>query len=229
MHDERSQDRRGGTRAGNSLRLCAVDRVERAPDELIRFALAPDGAIVPDLGRRLPGRGVWVTASRAHVAKAASGKVFARSLKTAVVVDPHLDATVERLLERRCAETLALANKAGLVVTGFERIGERIRAGDVAVLVHGSDAAADGAGKLDRRFAAQTGEAGGCFVVAPLTIDQMSLAIGRPNVVHAALIKGGATERFRIEAGRVMRYRSGFGHRDVSHCPANADASTGIE
>jgi len=183
---------------------------------------------VPDLARRLPGRGVWVSASQDQVAKAVKAKAFARSLKQQVDVDADLAERVGHLIERRVIDALALANKAGLVVTGFERIDSRLPAGDVAALVHGSDASADGAAKLDRRFRS-IGNGDECSVVAPLTVEQMSLAIGRPNVVHAALIKGGATERFLIEAGRLVRYRSGFGHRAANFCPANQDASTGNE
>lgn len=200
----------------DTLRLCAATRVSRSPDDLIRFVAGPDGAIVPDLGRRLPGRGVWVTADRESVAAAVRGKAFARSLKMPVTVPVDLPDLVERLLVRRLGDALAIANKSGTVLTGFEKIDRKLAAGDVAVLLHGSDAAAGGADRLDRKFRAVNGhDVDAIRVIKLLTIEQMSLAIGRPNVVHAALIKGGATERLMVEAGRLMRYRSGVGHSAI--------------
>lgn len=221
MVRQRSIDRLDGVLPEGSLRLCAATRVERSPDDLIRFVAGPEG-IVPDLARRLPGRGVWVTADRESVAKAVKSKAFARSLKAPVAVADDLATRVDGLLERRAAEALSLANKAGSVVTGFEKIDRRLASGDVTALVHGSDAADGGREKLDRKFVAIAGgERAAGRIVTLLTIDQISLAIGRPNVVHAALIKGGASERFMVEAGRLGRYRSGFGHSDSVENPEN--------
>lgn len=219
MARQRSPDRTDAAQPEGSLRLCAAWRVERDPADLIRFVQGPDG-IVPDLARRLPGRGVWVTADRESVAKAVKQKAFARSLKAPVAVPEDLADQVARLLERRLGEALSLANKSGSVLTGFEKVDRRLAAGDVTAVVHGSDAADGGCEKLDRKFRAVAGspEKPG-RIVTLLTIEQISLAIGRPNVVHAALIKGGASERFMVEAGRLERYRSGYGHSDLSDNP----------
>lgn len=199
-------------RSGDHARLCALSCAERPAGELIRFVVAPDGTLTPDLARRLPGRGVWVTADRASLEAAAKTKAFGRSLKQSVIVAPDLPAQVERLLEKRLGEALAIANKAGVVVAGFDKVDETLSAGKAALLVHGSDAALDGRGKLDRKFSAVQADKGR---VAPifddLTIAQLSLAMGRSNVVHAALIHGGVTEKFTIEAERLRRYRSGVG------------------
>lgn len=214
----------------DSLRLCAATRVTRQPADLIRFVAGPDGAIVPDLARRLPGRGVWVTADRESIGLAVSGKAFARSLKAPVGVAADLPDLVEGLLERRVIDALALANKSGSVLTGFEKIDRKLTAGAVVALVHGSDAAAGGREKLDRKFAAIAGgHTAAVRIVKPLTIEQMSLAIGRPNVVHAALIKGGATERFLVEAGRLQRYRSGLGHSAIEDIPPTTTFETDTE
>lgn len=205
--DQRPQPARGDA----GVRLCAATRVERPIDELIRFAAAPDGQIVPDLGRKLPGRGVWVTADRASVLAAVSGKAFARSLKRQVVVPADLADRVEALLLRRLEQALAIANKAGCVVFGFAQIDAELDRGRIKVMVHGSDAAAGGREKLDRKFMAVS-RAGGrpAPIVDLLTIAQISLAMGRDNVVHAGLTQGGATDRVVSEAERAMRYRAGF-------------------
>jgi len=208
-----AEDRQGSLQAkhGSPLRLCAVTRTHKGPDELIRFVLGPDGSIVPDLARRLPGRGVWVGATRRDVAAAIAHKAFARSLKRSVLVPDDLVDRVENLLKRRLADAISLGRKAGLLVAGFAKVEELIDLGQAVVLVHAADAAADGVGKLDRKFRALRGpgaEAG--TIVRELTSAELSLAIGRSNVVHAGLIQGGATKRLLSEAERLRRYRSGL-------------------
>ncbi|HJZ42463.1 MAG TPA: RNA-binding protein [Hyphomicrobiaceae bacterium] len=196
--------------ADGPVRLCAVSRSQKAPEDLIRFVLGPDGTIVPDLARRLPGRGVWVEATHAAVATAARRNVFARSLKRQVSVPADLAAQVERLMTRRLAEALSLAKKAGLAVSGFAKVEELMERGRAAVLLHAADAAADGAAKLDRKFKALMGEeAAKQAIVRELTGAEMSLAMGLANVVHAASSQGGASKRIVQEAERLRRYRSG--------------------
>ena len=202
-----------------SLRQCAVSRAELPPDDLIRFVLAPDGSILPDLARRSPGRGVWVAATRAMVEAAVRRKVFARSLKQPVVVPEDLPGLVERLLVKRVAEALSLANKAGLLVAGFAKVEGLLDQGQAAILLHASDAAADGVEKLNRKFKALVGS-DGCenSILAELTSAELSLAIGRPNVVHAAASEGGASQRMLQEAVRLRRYRAGEGQGPGLSC-----------
>ena len=201
------------------LRLCAVSRTERSPDDLIRFVLAPDGSIVPDLARRLPGRGVWVAATREAVTTAVRLKVFAKSLKQQVSVPDDLPGLVERLLARRLAEAFSLANKAGLLVAGFAKVDGLLDQNRAALLVHAIGAAPDGVAKLDRKFKALIGigEAGQA-TVGELTSAELSLAIGRSNVVHAAASEGGASRRILQEAVRLRRYRAGEGHGPGHSC-----------
>lgn len=207
LHRERDTADMAGPR-----RRCIVSREERAPDDLIRFVVDPAGAVVPDLGRKLPGRGVWVTADRASVVAAIKAKAFAKSLKRAVTVGDDLPQSVETLSLKRTLQALSLANKSGLVTTGFEKVDALITRGRPVALLHGSDAAEDGRGKLDRKFSAIQRDRGqSAHIVDWLTIEQLSLAIGRSNVVHAGLTQGGATKRFLSEAERLRRYRSGFG------------------
>jgi predicted RNA-binding protein YlxR (DUF448 family) len=210
-----------------SVRLCAVSRTQRPPDELIRFVLAPDGAIVPDLARRLPGRGVWVSATRDAVASAVRQKVFAKSLKQAVTVPEELPGRVEDLMRRRLAEAISLANKAGLLVSGFAKVEGLLEDRRAAVVVHASDAAADGVSKLDRKFKALAGpDCAGQSTVAELTSAELSLAIGRSNVVHAAASEGGASRRIIEEASRLRRYRAGEGESPGPSC-FSSESNTG--
>jgi uncharacterized protein len=206
------QDYDDGVATSGSLRRCVVTRAERDPADLLRFVVDPAGTIVPDLARKLPGRGVWVTADSATVAAAAKSNAFAKSLKRQVVVPPDLSNVVETLFVKRALEALSLANKAGLLTTGFEKVDALLEGGRAAALLHGSDAASDGRDRLDRKYTAIGREKGRSGpIVDWLTIAQLSLAIGRANVVHAGLKQGGATNRFLREAERLRRYRSGLG------------------
>lgn len=199
----------GGSPETGSERSCAVTRQACDPGDLIRFVLAPDASVVPDLDRKLPGRGVWLTANREIVEKAIKTKAFSRGFKAEAKADPALPERLDAMLLRRTADTLALANKAGLVSVGFQQVDSALEKGTVAVVVHGADAAADGCSKLDKKFRAiQRDLERPAPIVTALTLSEISLAMGRPSVVHAALIPGGLTERFLREAGRLVRYRT---------------------
>lgn len=200
--------------AVGSQRTCAVTRASLDPQELIRFVRSPDGTIVPDLARRLPGRGVWVSCNRAAVEMAVKAGAFTRSLRRQVSVPPDLADMVENLLRRRAVDSLSLANKAGLGTTGFAKVEAAIVSGGCAVLLHATDAADDGVRKLDQRLRAiwrSRGKEGEPVIVTALASAELSLAMGRSNVIHAALKNGGATGKFLTEVGRLQRYRAAPG------------------
>jgi predicted RNA-binding protein YlxR (DUF448 family) len=199
----------GGRDRSAPARLCAVSREQHPVEELVRFVAGPDGSIVPDLARRLPGRGVWVDATREAVKAAVGRKVFARSLQRQVAVPEDLPDQVERLMIRRLAESVSLANKAGLLVTGFAKVDELIGRGRAVLLIQAADGAPDGAAKLSSKFRASVGpERAAEATVTQLTGPQLDLAIGRSNVVHAAASGGGAAERILAEAARLRRFQS---------------------
>jgi uncharacterized protein len=203
---EQSDEARDGVEDG--VRSCALTRARRPKDELIRFVLGPDGTVVPDLKEKLPGRGVWLTADQETIAKAAKRNVFARALKTEAKVPEGLAAQVDRLLADAALSALALANKAGEAVFGHAKVEEALAKGRVLALVHAKEAAEDGCRKLD-------GKAKGLRERSPIPAirafgtDELSLASGRTNVIHAALIQGGAARKFLAAAARVERYRKG--------------------
>jgi predicted RNA-binding protein YlxR (DUF448 family) len=205
-----SDEDRGRQDRTAPVRLCAVTRVQHPVERLVRFVPAPDGTIVPDLARRLPGRGVWVEARRETVTAAVRRKAFARSLRRQVAVPEDLADQVERLMTRRLSEAISLANKAGLLVTGFAKVEQLIEDGRAVVLIHAADGAPDGVEKLSRKFRAVAGaERAEHAIVTELTGLQLDLAIGRSNVVHAAASGDGAAQRIVQEAGRLRRYGSG--------------------
>jgi predicted RNA-binding protein YlxR (DUF448 family) len=195
-------------REDETVRRCALTRARLPKQDLIRFVLAPSGEIVPDLKERLPGRGVWITADHAHVAEAAKRNVFAKALKAHAKVPAGLAEQVDRLLTETALGALALANKAGAVVFGAAKIEQAIDRGKVAALLHASDAAEDGCRKLDGKIRASAGGTSPS-PVRIFSADELGLASGKTNVIHAALIQGGAAANFLASASRAERYRKG--------------------
>ena len=184
-----------------------VSREARPVGDLIRFVLAPDGTVVPDLKRDLPGRGVWVEATRVAVDAAVKRRLFARSLRQNVEVAADLAGMVDGLLARQALGTFGLARKAGLVVTGFAKVEAAVARERLAGLVHAAEAGSDGVEKLAAALRRRFGGEVGCPVVRIFTGAQLDLALGRSNVIHAALLAGRASEIFFERAGALGRFR----------------------
>jgi predicted RNA-binding protein YlxR (DUF448 family) len=196
-------------RAPGQERLCIVAREVRPVAEMIRFVIGPDGVVVPDLKRRLPGRGVWVSANRKAVAEAVGRRAFARGFKADVRVAPDLPGTVEHLMERSALDALGIAYKAGRVAVGFSRVESALASEPVVALVHAADAGRDGARKIAAAARRHLGEkADGLAVVEVFTAAQLDLALGRPNVVHAALLAGPASDGFLARYRSLERFRT---------------------
>jgi len=178
----------GRARKGQQ-RSCIVTRVAQAPEGLIRFVLSPQGVVTPDIRRVLPGRGVWVTASRAVIAEAVKRKAFARAFRKDVTVPQDLADMVGGLLSKDALQALSLGNKAGAVVAGFEKVREALGAAKVTALIEASDGSADGRRKLVGAAQAQ-GDA--VPVLDSFASGELDLALGRSHVIHAALLKAPA-------------------------------------
>ena len=193
--------------APGTERLCAVTRAVKPVDELIRFVVGPDG-VVPDLKRKLPGRGLWVTAERATLKDAITRNIFARGFKSEVRVTPELVDQTERLLVRSALDALAIAGKSGLVAAGFAKTEAAITREKVVGLLHAADGSADGISKLAGMLR-QRDDAEGIAVIKAFTTAQLDLALGRSNVVHAALLAGPANDTFLARFARLQRFRTG--------------------
>jgi uncharacterized protein len=195
------------------MRMCAVSREVRPIDELIRFVVAPSGEVMADLKRKLPGRGLWISASRSAVAEAVRRHHFTRGFKRDVRVAATLASDTEALLERFAAEALGIAAKAGQVICGFAKVAdalERQPHGPVRALIHASDGAADGIRKLNAlagRNRKDDGKSADILIVNVLTSAQLDLALGRSNVIHAALLAGPASDTFLSRSQLLVRYR----------------------
>jgi uncharacterized protein len=191
------------------MRTCIVTRQTLPEDELIRFAAAPDGVVVPDVGCRLPGRGVWVTARADLVARAVERNLFARALRGDVTVPGLLVATVDGLLETYALRALSLAKKAGQIVTGFRQVDETVRQGRASLVLHALDAAADGNRKLEQAVRASVAAGSPDIPVRQIwNSAQMDLALGGHNVIHAGAIRGGAASALIGRIDKLERFRS---------------------
>jgi hypothetical protein len=172
---------------------------------MVRFVRAPSGDVVPDIAGDLPGRGVWITADRALVDKAVRKHAFARGLKpekgAGLTVPEDLSGAVEHLLAKRCLDLLGLARRSGALVAGMEKVAAAARSGDVSVLIAARDGAADGREKLKRLCP-------GIPVVELFSSGELGLALGRENVIHAALTSDGFAGRFKDEVRRLHGFRS---------------------
>ena len=175
------------------------------PEErLIRFVAGPDGSVVPDLGRKLPGRGIWVEATRVAVEAAVKKNAFARSAKAPLKPAPDLADLVERLQSRRCLEQLGLARREGVLISGFEKTLATIRAGKAAWVIEASDGAADGRRKLLSAAARTSSPPPVC---GAFSADELGLALGLENVIHSALLAGRRAERWTEEVRKLDGFR----------------------
>ncbi len=210
-----------------ATRTCIVTREALPTERLIRFVAAPDGAVVPDLRHRLPGRGVWVTADAGHVATAEKRRLFARGLQAEVRVEPGLADRVALLLREAALSALSMARKAGALLTGFTKVDGALRDQPVVALIHALDAGNDGVQKLDGLARRRTESTGAPLpVIRIFESGELDLALGRTNVIHAALLAGpagnNALNRFRALADYLG------GDKSAGDAPTSARTAGGM-
>ena len=185
-------------------RRCIVERSSKPKDQLIRFVLGPDNQVYPDLKHKLPGRGVWVSANRKLVEQALEKNLFARGFKARCTVSKDLAQTIDDQLEATCLGLLSMAKKAGQIVTGFDKVASRIKAGEVEILIAASDAADDGREKLERSYIKASN---GGPVINLFSSGQMNLVLGGANVIHAAITRGTMAKNILAAADKLALYR----------------------
>lgn len=187
-------------------RKCIVTGEVREEAQLIRFAVSPDGDVVPDIAAKLPGRGIWVSADRAILERAIAKNHFSKAAKANVKASAELPALVEKLIVQRMTGDLGMARRSGALVTGFDNVARALDSKPApALLIEASDGAADG-----RRKVLGMAKSRGLDlpVLDCLSSAELSLALGRENVIHAALKAGALTDRLIFEAGRLAGFRS---------------------
>ena len=207
------------------LRRCVVSRARLPKERMIRFVVAPDRTLVADLTARLPGRGMWLSASGdvLESARAQGGlaRAFARAARGPVTVPPDLPAVLEAALVRRIGELLGLARRAGQVVAGFEKAREWLRSGRARLILQASD------GSVAERARLLSGAADGTAVLAPLAAGVLGRAFGRDHVVHVAVAPGRLAESLIVEAARLEGLTR-IGDTKPAHVPAlRIDERTG--
>lgn len=180
-------------------RRCIVTGEVQPKRGLIRFVVGPDGTVAPDLAEKLPGRGIWVTADRAAIDKAAAKGLFSRAARTQARPPEGLADLVEAATARRVVELVSLARKSGKAVAGFEKVKGWLSEGRAKVLLQASDGSERGKGKL---WTPTGGRWFGC-----LTASELGLSFGRDHVIHGALAAGGLTDKVILEAGRLTGLR----------------------
>jgi len=196
-----------GPRDRAPMRRCIVTRQSAPVGELIRFARTPEGVVVPDIRQRLPGRGVWVSATREAVAEAVRKKLFSRSFRAESRAPADLADTIGAQLKELALGRLGLERKAGRLSVGFADVDAKLRAGRAGLVLHAADAAADGVRKLDQAAHAGARSGGEApYRCRAFTSVEMSLALGRGNVIHAALDKGGASDAVIARCRQIDRY-----------------------
>ena len=205
MRNPPNETGKGLKEAAGPERTCILTRRTGSPETLVRLALSPEGEVLPDVRARAPGRGAWIGVSGAELEAArAKGKLkaaLARAFKGATLSIPSdLAERIEAGLKQAALDRLGLEARAGTLATGADRIETAARKGEVHLLLHAADASADGRRKLDQAWRVGGGEGEGVVLPAERTI--LSLALGRQNVVHIAIVDRGAAARVRHALGR---------------------------
>lgn len=196
-------------------RRCIVTGDSRPKAGLIRFGIGPEGQVVPDILNRLPGRGIYVSADRAAIEKAAAKGLFARAARQPVTVPADLAGEVEAQLARRVVDLISLARKAGQAVAGFEKVKDWLTKDHAEVLIQASDGSERGKTKL-------YAPAGKDTFIGCLTAGELGLAFGRDHAIHGALAAGGLTERVVQEAARLAGLRGRVGGKTAGKDTKNA-------
>lgn len=191
-------------------RTCILTRKSGDAHELIRFVAGPDGHLVPDIKANLPGRGAWISASKSVLEEAIKRKAFTHSLKTDIIVDQGLVELVDKLLVKAALGRLALARKAGAVVTGATKVEQAIRSGKACLVLHSKEAAFDGKRKIEQAiYSVRRPDKQDIPVVTLFNSDEMGVAFGDNPVVHAALLNLKLAQGFIKTVQRLVAYRDG--------------------
>jgi len=181
-------------------RMCIVTREVMDEAQLIRFVRGPDDAVVPDINRKLPGRGVWVGLSKKRVAEAVKRQAFRRGLGETSLAGLDLPDQVGGLLRKAAVSYISLAKKAGEAVTGTAKVGEMVATGRARIVIHAREAAQNGRQKIDNLSGPSV------ETLSLFTSTELDLAFGRANVIHAAVAKGGLAQKLLQAVRRAEAY-----------------------
>jgi len=182
-------------------RRCIVTRNTEGKSGLVRFVVGPDDQVIPDVLEKLPGRGMWVIASRNAIDEAVKKGLFARAAKAPAKADPGLADQVEGILARRVVDMLSVGRKAGRAIAGLEKVKTWLIDEKAVVLLQASDGSERGKTALRPPDGPET-------LIDCLTSSELGMAFGRDTVIHAAMTKDGITNRVLYDANRLKGLRS---------------------
>ena len=184
-------------------RTCIVTRSEKPIEDMIRFVTDPENNVVPDLKRNLPGRGVWITASAEHVAKAIEKGMFSRAFKKPVKADPDLTVLIRQLLNSRISGLLSMAKKAGNLTKGQNNVEEQIRKKNASLIIIATNNRGDGKQKIQSLLEKHSPQT---QYVELFTSDELDSIVDGVNTVHISLSESGITEQIRSMAEKLQRF-----------------------
>ncbi len=181
------------------LRKCIVTGEVKEKTDLLRFVVTPELQVVPDLSKKLPGKGIYVTNSRQALETAVQKNLFAKACKLKAKTDKALVETVERVLQKRALDAVSLAKKAGILVLGLEKVLEVLKKGKVAFIVEAKDAGDDGKNRI--ALAAKDIE-----VFRLFSVEELDKALNKVNTVHAALVKSEMAQMVHKEFDKLAKF-----------------------
>lgn len=184
------------------MRRCFVTYRTLPKERMVRFVVGPDGTIAVDIAEKLPGRGLWLTASRDIVARAVARRSFGKAARAAVTVPVDLPDLVEARLTARCLDLIGMARRAGRSVAGYEKVRSWLADGKVALIIEASDAGPHGVAKLGRQL-------GDCPVARMLTANELGQAFARDRIVHVAISPGRLATALKTDTERLAGFRGG--------------------
>lgn len=180
------------------LRRCIVTGEMLPKAALVRFVVAPNRVVVPDIACKLPGKGLWVKGEKQIIQAAIQKKLFGKVAKRQVIVEEQLLEKVGQALKGGCLSLLSMAKKSGMLVNGYMKVSQLEQAGKAALILRAKDSAFAGHGKV--------GESRTVPEILLFNNEELSIALGCENVVHAALKEGGIANKCRIEIERYRQY-----------------------
>ncbi len=180
-------------------RNCIVTGKVLEKSALLRFVIGPEALVIPDFKNKLPGRGIYVSNSSALLHKAVSANLFAKTLKQKVKPMENLEQISQDLLRQSALHSISLAKKAGVLVTGMDKVSEALKKGKVAFLLEAKDAAEDGHQKILHL-------AKDIKIFNLFTSEELDQTLDKVNTVHAAFLKGEMSKMVSHEFGKLADF-----------------------
>lgn len=182
-----------------TTRKCIVTGQILEKEQLLRFTVLPDGTVIPDFKKKLPGKGVYVICARESLRKAINNKLFIKVLKTKIKVSLELEAQVEHLLYKQALDAVSLARKAGILISGMDKVKESLKHGNIAFLHEAIDAGEDGHNKI-------LASAKEIEIFSLFKVEELDQELAKENTVHLAFVKGNMANSVRSAFVRLTSF-----------------------